>query len=112
MGERLKLKVSPKGQITLPKKVRSSLNIREYIYLEVKNNKVELKPVSLVEEMKELVVRDLQHEGYGAQEIQEMLPGKMNQLSKVLAKELKKRSQEYIVSHAGFKRVSDPRFCL
>ncbi len=104
MGDRLKLKVSPKGQITLPKKVRSSLNIRDYIYLEVKNNKAELKPVSFVEELEELVVRDLQHEGYGVQEIQEMLPEKMKHLSKQLAEELKKRRWKNTVSHAEVLR--------
>ncbi|GEM_PF-1331651 len=99
MGELLKLKVSPKGQITLPKKVRTRLSIREYIYLEVKDDKAEIKPVSFTEELEELMVRDLRGEGYGDPEIQEMLPKKMQQLSQEIAKELKRRSLETKVSH-------------
>ena len=99
MGELLKLKVSPKGQITLPKKVRTRLSIREYIYLEVKDDKAEIKPVSFTEELKELMVRDLRSEGYGDPEIQEMLPEKMQQLSQELAEELEKRRLEKKVSH-------------
>jgi len=99
MGELLKLKVSPKGQITLPKKVRTRLSIREYIYLEVKDDKAEIKPVSFTEELEELMVRDLRSEGYGDPEIQEMLPEKMQQLSQELAEELEKRRLEKKVSH-------------
>lgn len=99
MGELLKLKVSPKGQITLPKKVRTRLSIREYIYLEVKDDKAEIKPVSFTEELEELMVRDLRSEGYGDPEIQEMLPKKMQQLSQELAEELEKRRLEKKVSH-------------
>ncbi|MEW6623054.1 MAG: AbrB/MazE/SpoVT family DNA-binding domain-containing protein [Bacillota bacterium] len=99
MGELLKLKVSPKGQITLPKKVRTNLSIRDYIYLEIKGDKAELKSVSFVDELQELIIRDLKREGYSAKQIQEMLPEKKKQLSKALAEELKKRSKEETVSH-------------
>jgi hypothetical protein len=32
--------------------------------LEIKGNKVELKPVSFIDEMKSLQIKDLQREGY------------------------------------------------
>jgi len=100
MGELLKLKVSPKGQITLPKKVRTNLSIRDYIYLEIKDDKAELKSVSFVDELEELIIRDLKREGYTAKEIQHMLPKKKKQLSKALVEELNERSNEETVSHA------------
>ena len=100
MGELLKLKVSPKGQITLPKKVRTNLSIRDYIYLEIKDDKAELKSVSFVDELEELLIRDLKGEGYTTNEIQKMLPEKKKQVSKALAEELNERSKEETVSHA------------
>lgn len=42
MNEVLKLKVGPKGQVTLPKKVRSKLSIKDYVYLDVKEDKADV----------------------------------------------------------------------
>ncbi len=100
MGEILKLKVSPKGQITLPKKVRDRFFIRNHVYIEIEDNRVELKPVSLEDELEELIINDLKREGYSAEQINEMLPEKKKQLSKALAEELNERSSEVTMSHA------------
>jgi len=99
MGELLKLKVSPKGQITLPKKVRANLSIRDYIYLEIKDDKAELKSISFLDELEELIIKDLKQEGYTDKEIKHMLPDKKKQLSKALVEELNERSNEETVSH-------------
>ncbi len=99
MGEVLKLKVSSKGQITLPKKIRMELSVRDYVYVEIKGEKAELKSVSFEDELEELIVKDLKREGYSAKQIQGMLPEKKRQLSKVLAEELDERSNEDTVSH-------------
>ncbi|MGI6307338.1 MAG: AbrB/MazE/SpoVT family DNA-binding domain-containing protein [Dethiobacteria bacterium] len=98
MGELLKLKVSPKGQITLPKKVRASLAIRDYIYLEIKGDKAEIKSVSFTDELEELIMKDLKQEGYSTKQIQAMLPERKAQLAKALAEELNRRSNEETVS--------------
>lgn len=98
MGELLKLKVSPKGQITLPKKVRKDLSIRDYIYLEIKEDKAEIKAVSFADELEGLIISDLKREGYSARQIQEVLPEKKVQLAKALAEELHKRSKEETVT--------------
>jgi AbrB family looped-hinge helix DNA binding protein len=100
MGELLKLKVSPKGQITLPKKVRNDLKIRDYIYLEIKDDKAEIKSVSLTDELEELIISDLKREGYAAAQIKSLLPEKKAQLAKALAHELHKRSREDTVTEA------------
>lgn len=99
MSNMLKLKVSPKGQITLPKKLRSDLAIKDYVYLEVKHNRAVLKPVSFADEFDDLIVRDLIHEGYGSEEIVMLLPEKKKELSKAILKEVEDRSKEDVVSH-------------
>lgn len=99
MSELIKLKVSPKGQITLPKKVRHNLSIGSYIYLEIKDDKAELKSVSFEEELKELMINDLKREGYSAEKIQQMLPEKKKQLLEALTEELSERGMEEKVSH-------------
>ncbi len=99
MSELQKLKVSPNGQITLPKKIRTSLSIQDYIYLEIKGDKAELESVSFVDELEELIVKDLKRDGYSAKQIQEILPERKKQLSKVLTGELNERSNEDAVSH-------------
>jgi len=99
MGEVLKLKVSPKGQITLPKRVCTEMNIKDYIYLEVKGNRAVLKPVSFEEEFEDLIVRELEHEGYSKDQIEGMLLGKKKNLSKAIMEELESRKKEGTLTH-------------
>ena len=98
MGEVLKLKVSPKGQITLPKRVCKEMNIKDYIYLEVKGNRAMLKPVSFEEEFEDLIFRELEHEGYSKDQIEGMLLEKKN-LSKAIMEELESRKKEGTLTH-------------
>ncbi len=94
MDEVLKLKVSPKGQITLPKRVRKEMEIKDYIYLEVKGNRAMLKSVSFEEEFDDLIVRELEYEAYSKVQIDEMLPEKKKDLSKAILEELESRKNE------------------
>ena len=57
--ERLKLKISPKGQIT-PKKVREQLFTGDYVYLNLEKDKAILEPVSFIDEFEDLILRDVQ----------------------------------------------------
>ena len=66
--ERLKLKISPKGQITLPKKVREQLFTGDYVHLNLEKDKAILEPVSFIDEFEDLILRDVQKEGYAAEE--------------------------------------------
>lgn len=100
MGELLKLKVSPKGQITLPKKVRADLKILDYIYLEIKKDKAEIRPISFFDELEELIIGDLKREGYSETQIKLALPKKKALLAKALSQELHKRNDEEIVTGA------------
>jgi len=99
MGEVLKLKVSSKGQITLPKRVRAEMDIKDYVYLEVKGKRAMLKPVSFEEEFEDLIVRELEHEGYSKDQIVEMLPERKKNLSKAIMEELESRKKEDTLSH-------------
>lgn len=97
MSELLRLKVSPKGQITLPKRVRASLSIKDYVYLEIKGDKAVLKPVSVIDEFEDMVVRDLRYGGYSAEQIEEILPEKKKMLSQAILEELKGQGEEIAV---------------
>jgi len=88
MYEVLKLKVSSKGQITLPKRVRTEMEIKDYVYLEVKGDRALMKAVSFAEEFEDLIVRELEHEGYSKDQIEEMLPEKKKLFSKAIMEEL------------------------
>jgi len=99
MGEVLKLKVSPKGQITLPKRVRTEMEIKDYIYLEVKGNRALLKPVSFEDEFEDLIVRDLEYEGYSKDQIEEILPEKKKNLSKAIMEKFESRKKEDTLTH-------------
>ena len=99
MSEVLKLKVSPKGQITLPKRVRTEMEIKDYIYLEVKGNRALMKPVSFEEEFEDLIVREMEHEGYSKDQIVGMLPEKKKSLSKAIMEELESRKEEDALTH-------------
>ena len=57
--ERLKLKISPKGQITLPKKLREQLFTGDYVYLNLKKDRAILEPVSFIDEFEDLILRDV-----------------------------------------------------
>ncbi len=70
------------------------MGIKDYIYLEVKGNGAVLKPVSFEEEFEDLIVRELEHEGYSKVQIKEMLPEKKKNLSKAIIEELESRKQE------------------
>ena len=105
MSELLRLKVSPKGQITLPKRVRTSLSIKDYVYLEIKGNKAVLKPVSFVDEFEDMVVRELKYDGYSAEQIEEILPEKKKKLSQAILEELKGQGEEIAVQSSRKKNT-------
>lgn len=105
MSELLRLKVSPKGQITLPKRVRASLSIKDYVYLEIKGNKAVLKPVSFVDEFEDMVVRELKYDGYSAEQIEEILPEKKKKLSQAILEELKGQGEEIAVQSSRKKNT-------
>lgn len=73
--------------------------IKDYIYLEVEGNKAFLKPVSFEEEFEDLIIRDLEHEGYSKVQIGEMLPEKKKYLSKAILEELESRKKEETITH-------------
>ena len=105
MSELLRLKVSPKGQITLPKRVRASLSIKDYVYLEIKGDKAVLKPVSFVDEFEDMVVRELKYDGYSAEQIEEILPEKKKKLSQAILEELKGQGEEIAVQSSRKKNT-------
>lgn len=92
--ERLKLKVSPKGQITLPKKLRHMLSIGDYVYVNVQKDKAVLEPVSLIDEFDDLILRDVKKEGYTGREAAAKVKEKKRALLKALEQELQESMAE------------------
>lgn len=92
--ERLKLKISPKGQITLPKKVREQLLSGNYVYLNLEKDRAVLEPVSFIDEFEDLILRDMQKEGYAAAEEAVMVKEKKLELLKALQQELYESVEE------------------
>ncbi|MHB1420183.1 MAG: AbrB/MazE/SpoVT family DNA-binding domain-containing protein [Bacillota bacterium] len=92
--ERLKLKVSPKGQITLPKILRQKLSIGNYVYLNVDQDKVVLEPVSLADEFDDMIVKEVRKEGYNGEEAIAKIKEKKRALLKALDSELKESIAE------------------
>jgi bifunctional DNA-binding transcriptional regulator/antitoxin component of YhaV-PrlF toxin-antitoxin module len=92
--ERLRLKISPKGQITLPRKLREKLFIGNYVYLNLEKGKAVLEPVSFIDEFDDLIVRDVQKEGYTGEEAKAKVKEKKLALLKALEKELRESVTE------------------
>ncbi len=92
--ERLKLKISSKGQITLPKKVREQLFTGDYLYLNLENDRAILEPVSFIDEFEDLILRDVQKEGYAAEEEAVMVRERKLELFKALQQELYESMEE------------------
>jgi len=96
---RLKLKVSPKGQITLPKKIRQDLKFSEYVYLEVDGAKVILEPAGLLDELNSIIAKEVRAEGYEGEEARVRIAEKKKQLVKNLKQELDERNKEDVISY-------------
>jgi AbrB family looped-hinge helix DNA binding protein len=92
--DRLKLKVSPKGQITLPKNVRQKLSIGDYVYLHVDRDKAVLEPVSFINEFDDLILRDIKQDGYTGEEAAVKVRERKGLLLKALEQELKESIAE------------------
>lgn len=92
--ERLRLKISPKGQITIPKRLREKMFSGDYVYLTLEDQRAVLEPVSLAEEFDDLIMRDLRREGYTASEAAERFAGKKEAFLRDLDRELQERTAE------------------
>ncbi|GAW94100.1 AbrB/MazE/SpoVT family DNA-binding domain-containing protein [Calderihabitans maritimus] len=110
---RIKLKVSPKGQITIPKTVRKKLSIGNYVYLKVDEERSTaiLEPVSLIDEMEELIIREVEQEGYSGREAKVRVKQKKKMLLRALEQELKERMadedvpEEEVLRELGLNHV-------
>lgn len=87
--ERLRLKISPKGQITIPRRLRESLFSGDYVYLCLEDDRAVLEPVSLIEEFDDLIVRDVLREGYAGEEAVAKVREKKLALLRTLDRELR-----------------------
>ncbi|MCR6546998.1 AbrB/MazE/SpoVT family DNA-binding domain-containing protein [Dehalobacterium formicoaceticum] len=95
---RLKLKVSPKGQITLPKKIRQDLRISDYVYLEINGEKAYLKPTGFLDDLNSIIAKEVKAEGFEGKEAEAKILEKKKLLVKNLKQELDERKSEEVIS--------------
>lgn len=55
--------------------------------------------MSLIDELEDLIVKDLKSEDYSAEQINKMLPQKKKELAQALSEELKERAKEDTILH-------------
>lgn len=89
MSERLRLKISPKGQITIPRRLRDNIFSGDYVYLTLENNRAVLEPVTFIEEFGDLIARDVAKEGYTGGEAEEKVRERKVALLEALEEELR-----------------------
>lgn len=89
MSERLRLKISPKGQITIPRRLRENLFSGDYVYLSLDKDRAVLEPVTFIEELDDLIARDVAKEGYAGGEAAEKVRERKRTLLKTLEEELR-----------------------
>jgi AbrB family looped-hinge helix DNA binding protein len=99
LTSRLRLKVSPKGQITLPKKVRQDLKISNYVYLRIDGEKAVLEPAGLLDELTSIIAKEVRAEGYFGEEANARIAEKKMQLVENLKHELDQRQNDEMVSY-------------
>lgn len=91
--------LTSKGQVTVPKEIRDKFNWKEgtklKFYLDGEDLKV--KQVTIVDEMEDLLIRDLTDLGYKGQELKAKLLERKEALNKTFDKFIEERLQEETV---------------
>jgi len=91
--------LTSKGQVTVPKEIRDKLNWKEGVklkfYLEGKELKV--KEVTIIDEMEDLMVKDLVELGYKGEELRVKILERKKSLNEALDRLLEERLREETV---------------
>jgi len=88
--------LTSKGQVTVPKKIRDKLKWEEGAKLKfyLDGEEVKVKQVTIVDEMEDLLIKDLMDLGYKGEELKAKLLERKLALDKAFERLLEKRLQE------------------
>jgi AbrB family looped-hinge helix DNA binding protein len=92
------IQVNERGQITIPKQLREKVNIYPNDNLKIdidENGRLILYKKDLIDDLEDLIKRDLINEGYTEQDFAEKIPERKKELAKALMKMVKESDEEF-----------------
>ncbi|MCL5058606.1 MAG: AbrB/MazE/SpoVT family DNA-binding domain-containing protein [Actinobacteria bacterium] len=91
--------LTSKGQVTVPKEIRDKLNWKEGIKLKfyLDGEDLKVKQITIVDEMEDLLLKDLMDLGYEGNELKTKLLERKDALNKAFDRFLEERLQEETV---------------
>lgn len=91
--------LTSKGQVTVPKEIRDKFNWKEGTKLKfyLDGEDLKIKQVTIVDEMEDLLLKDLMKLGYKGQELKAKLLERKDALNKTFDKFIEERLQEETV---------------
>jgi len=92
------VQVNEHGQITIPKTLREKVNINPHDSLKIdidEQGRLILFKQELLDDLEDLIKRDLINEGYSEANITEKIPERKKELAKALTEVVKESEQQY-----------------
>lgn len=92
------IQVNERGQITIPKELREKVNInpRDNLKIDIdEQGRLILFKKDLLDDLEDLIKRDLINEGYSEEDFAEIIPERKKELAKALMKVVKESEQQY-----------------
>jgi AbrB family looped-hinge helix DNA binding protein len=92
------IQVNERGQITIPKQLREQANIfpNDNLKIDVdEHGRLVLYKKDLIDDLEDLIKRDLINEGYAKQDFAEKIPERKIELAKSLMKIVKESDEEF-----------------
>lgn len=92
------IQVNERGQITIPKELREKIKInpRDNLRIDIdEQGRLILFKKDLLDDLEDLIKRDLINEGYSEEDFAEKIPERKKELAKALMKVVKESEQQY-----------------
>lgn len=92
------IQVNERGQITIPKELREKVNIypRDNLKIDIDDQgRLVLYKKDLIDDLEDLIKRDLINEGYTEENFAEKIPERKKELAKALMKMVKESEEEF-----------------
>jgi AbrB family looped-hinge helix DNA binding protein len=96
--EMFDIQVNERGQITIPKELRNRVNINPHDNLKIdidELGRIVLYKKDLIDDLEDLIKRDLLNEGYSEEDFAEKIPERKKELAKALMEMVKESEEEY-----------------
>lgn len=92
------IQVNERGQITIPKELRSKVNIHPNDNLKIyidEQGRIVLYKKDLIDELEDLIKRDLLNEGCSEEDFADKIPERKKDLAKALMRMVKESEEEF-----------------